>query len=189
MNKVLKTADIVFIIAKWIALLFITLSLLDFIFSFIFPQNSLATDNSYIEDLYSYSQNWIITDKQIENFPVVEYNRSFSVFILLLSVICLFFIKYFRAAIKSTLNGKLFSYENTQIFRKYIIVSIIFSVTSFIFDIYVNHLMLTNFNAHSNLVSTPFDWIDSLVGLFLTFVFYFLFKKGVSLKSENDLTI
>lgn len=189
MNKFLKISDVIFIISKWVLIILILIASVDLTFSFIIPSNSLANDTSYLEDLYSYTQNWRITDTQIKHFPVVEYNRIFSIFILLLSVLSLVCIKYFRIVIQSTLKGALFSIKNIKIFRKYIVISVMFILVTFSFDLYVNHLMLVNFNAHSNLTSSIFEWIDSIISVFLTFVFYFLFKKGVSLKLENDLTI
>lgn len=161
----------------------------DLIYGLISPTNSLVKDTSFISSLYSYHYGWQITAEQIIDFPTVLYNRVNTIEALIIFIFIIIMLRVVRAMVKSTMAGELFTQLNVKRFRIIIILSIVLTGVIILGSLYGNHLLYQHFEAYSDLNVRWLDSIDLIIEPITLFIFYLLFKKGVALKEENDLTI
>ncbi|MGX6962330.1 hypothetical protein [Vagococcus xieshaowenii] len=185
----LKIVDKLLIGIKWLLIILLVLVVCELFYGFIRPANSMVLDASFIKTLYSYKYGWSITPEQIAEFPVAAYNRLTTIELVILLPLIIMTIHNIRLAIHSTLQGRLFTQINVKRFKSILILSILSSLTIMVFNFCADQLLYQYFEAYSDMNSKMSEWIEFIMEPCLLFIFYLLFKKGVALQEEHDLTI
>ena len=121
------------------------------------------------------------------NFDLFIFNTIFAIFYMIISIMILHLIRMIFRNIK---KGIIFVEENSKYFM---MVSFMFFVM-FIYDGFGQFVMAIILNQHpmfenNQLSIVPELSFDLLGFLLLSLVFSKVFKEGVMLKAENELTI